>query len=381
MKDRRYLVFTELFLPTKGGTAVWFDEVYRRLGGKGVHILTAKVPGDEAHDLQHANTIHRLQLKDHPWLRPASLMKYLRFFFRGLWLGIRNNFEAVHAGRVLPEGLCAWGVARLIRRPVVIYAHGEEITNWSRSPRRLKAMRFAYLHSDRVVANSDFTREQLLELGVGPEKITIINPGVDIERFHPGYRVDDLKSSIGLRDGQKLILSVGRLNRRKGFDRVIAALPRLLEQGIDAHHAIVGIGEDKEYLHRQAEENGVSERVHFLGHVEPDDLPRWYCAADVFAMPNRQVGEDTEGFGMVYIEAAACGTPSIAGNAGGTGSAVLDGKTGLRVDGEDQEAVTLALKRILGDSVYAKQLAEAAQQRARSELSWEQVAIKTDALG
>lgn len=381
MSGKRYLVLTELYLPTKGGTAVWFDEVYRRLGGKGTHVLTAQVPGSDAHDREHPNTIHRLNLADHPWMRPASLLKYLRFFLRGVSLGMKSDFEAVHAGRVLPEGLCAWAIARLIRRPVVIYAHGEEITNWQRSPRRLKAMRFAYRHADTVVANSDFTREQLLGLGVDPERITIINPGVDIERFHPGYPVDDLRAAIGMEEGQRLILSVGRLNRRKGFDHVIASLPGLRERGIDAHHAIIGIGEEEAYLRETAEAHGVADRVHLLGHVEPEDLPRWYCAADVFAMPNRQIGRDTEGFGMVYIEAGACGTPAIAGNAGGTGSAVLDGQTGLRVDGEDIGAIADALYRILSDQAFADRLAQAALDRARNELSWEQVASKTAALG
>lgn len=380
IEGRRYLVLTELFLPTKGGTAVWFDEAYRRLGGKQIHVLTAGVPGDVEHDLHNPNSVHRLKLQDHPFLRPASFPKYLRFFLHGLWLGLRNDFEAVHAGRVLPEGLCAWAIARMIRRPLVIYAHGEEITTWRHLPRRLKAMRFAYRHADRVVANSDFTRDQLVSLGVRPDRITIINPGVDIERFRPDYETADLRARIGLAAGQKLIVSVGRLNRRKGFDTVIAALPRLVEQGIDVHHVIIGIGDDEDYLRQLAEKKGVSERVHLLGHVDSDDLPRWYCAADVFAMPNRKVNDDTEGFGMVYVEAAACGTPSIAGNAGGTGSAVLDGETGLRVDGDDLEAVTAALQGILADDAYAKELADAAERRARSELSWEQVAVKTAAL-
>ena len=376
----RYLVLTELFLPTKGGTAVWFDEVYRRLGDKSTHIITARVPGDAEHDREHPNTVHRVPMQDSTWLRPASLPRYLNPLFTALRLVVQHRFDAVHAGRVLPEGLVAWLVAHLIRRPVVIYAHGEEITTWSRSPRRRRAMRFAYRHADCVIANSEFTRDQLLNLGVDPKRIAIIHPGVDLERFRPGYETADLRQAIGLQEHQKLILSVGRLSRRKGFDQVIAALPALIDSGIDVHYAVVGIGEDREYLGLHALKHGVAERVHFLGHVEPADLPRWYQAADVFAMPNRAVNSDTEGFGMVYIEAAACGTPSIAGCAGGTGSAVLDGHTGLRVDGNHLDGVRNALQRILGDARLASHLSEAAIERARNEFSWEQVAERTRAL-
>jgi len=375
--DHNHLVLTELFLPTKGGTAVWAAEVFPRLGGKGTHIVTASVPGQEAVDAVHPNSVHRLNLRRVWWLKPESLGMYARFFFKSLGLSLRHDFESIHAIRSLPEGLSGWAVARLRGIPIVIYAHGEELTSWVEGG-KYQAMRFALRHADCVVANSDFTREQLLGMGVDSRKVIIINPGVDIDRFHPGYRTEDLRRSIGVDENQKLILSVGRLMRRKGFDRVIAALPRLSEQGTDARYAIIGIGDEEDYLRRTAQENGVADRVHFLGHVEPDDLPRWYCAADVFAMPNREVGRDTEGFGMVYVEAGACGTPSIAGNAGGTGSAVLDGMTGLRVNGDDLEAITEALHRILSDGALAARLAEAAFKRARDELSWEQVARKTE---
>lgn len=375
--ERRFLVFTELFMPTKGGTAVWFDEVYRRLGGKGIHILTACVPGGDEYDRTHANTIHRLDLARHPWLRPSSLPAYLRLYFHGLKVGFQYEFEAVHAGRVLPEGLVAWCVARLIRRPVVIYAHGEEITTWRRSPRRLRAMRFAYRHADKLIANSEFTRDELVKLGVDPDRIVIIHPGVDLERFHPDYETADLRPSIGLGAEQKLVLSVGRLSRRKGFDQVIAALPPLLANGLDVHHALIGIGEDRAYLEEKACEHGVAERVHFLGHVESVDLPRWYCAADVFAMPNRDIDGDTEGFGMVFVEAAACGTPSIAGVAGGTEGAVEDGVTGWRVDGTDIEAVYRALSALLADRTLCSKMGLSGAARAREHFSWNAVAQRT----
>ena len=238
-------------------------------------------------------------------------------------------------------------------------------------------MSFAYRAANRVVANSEFTRDRLLELGVEPGRITLINPGVDLERFHPGYETADLRRGLGLAPEQKLILSVGRLSRRKGFDQVMGSLPALQAQGLDVHYAIVGIGEDRDYLLGLAAELDVEERVHLLGHVAPDDLPRWYCAADLFAMPNREINGDTEGFGMVFVEAAACGTTALAGEAGGTGAAVLHEQTGLRVDGGDSESVTRALAQMLSDDELRQRLAEAAKARAHAALGWEKVAEKT----
>ena len=371
----RYLVLTELFLPTKGGTAVWFAEVYRRLSGKETHIVTAGVPGAAEVDASHPNSVHRINMRRVAWLRPESLGMYFNLFFKSLGLALTHRFDAIHAGRALPEGLTAWAVARLTFHPLVIYAHGEELTTWGRG-RKYQAMRFALRHADHVIANSEFTRDELIKMDVNPARITLIYPGVDVARFRPGLACDDLRQSVGVADG-KLILSVGRLSRRKGFDQVIKALPALVNAGLDVQYALIGIGEDQDYLLDLAREQGVADRVHLLGHVSADDLPRWYNACDVFAMPNREINGDTEGFGMVFIEAAACAKTAVAGMAGGTGAAVVDGVTGLRVDGNEAAAVTSALRQLLDDPLLVRRMGEAGLVRVRAEFSWERVADKT----
>ncbi|MBK9469997.1 MAG: glycosyltransferase family 4 protein, partial [Gammaproteobacteria bacterium] len=353
---QRLLVITELFMPTKGGTAVWFDEVYRRLGGKEIHIVTARVPGCEAHDAQHANTVHRLDLKRSPWLRPESLAMYLKLLLKSISLMLTQRIDAVHAGRVLPEGLVGWCVARLFRKPIVIYAHGEEITTWRQSG-KFRAMCFAYRHADQVIANSEFTKDELQKIGVSEQRITLINPGVDIARFAPGLPCDDLRAQAGCAAPDKLLLSVGRLSRRKGFDQVIRCLPGLLPEFPNLQYALIGIGEDQAYLEAQARECGVEAHVHLLGHVSVADLPRWYNAADVFVLPNREIDGDTEGFGMVFVEASACGVPVVAGQAGGTASSVNEGVSGYRVDGNSLEDVTNTLRHLLEDPRWRREWA------------------------
>jgi phosphatidyl-myo-inositol dimannoside synthase len=375
----RFLVLTELFLPTKGGTAVWFDEVYRRVGGKGTHIITADVPGASAHDSGHPNTVHRVRLRRHWWLRPESLGMYLKLLSISVTTALSHRFDAIHAGRVLPEGLVALVVARLIRRPLVIYCHGEEVTTW-RQPAKKRAMIFTYRRADLLIANSEFTRDALIKLGIESSRVTLLCPGVDVDRFRPGLPHEDLRGRIGITAQHKLIVSVGRLSRRKGFDQVIRCLPELVSCGIDVHYAVIGIGEDREYLHTLARDLGVVDRVSFLGHVAPEDLPRWYNAADVVTMPNREINGDTEGFGMVFIEAAACGKPTVAGKAGGTAAAVIDGVTGLRIDGASLGALTNGLARLLRDQTLARALGENGYNRAVEHFSWQRVAEATCAL-
>ena len=350
------LMLTELFLPTKGGTAMSFDDDFRRLGGKEVHVVTAAVPGAAEFDRSHPNSIHRLRLRRIPWLKPESFVMYSKLFFRAMALAATRRFVAIFAGRALPEGLVAWAVARLTRRPVLIYAHGEELTGWGRGM-KFKVMCFVLRRADALLSNSDFTGGVLVDLiGVDPGRVELVYPTVDEERFRPGLASEDLRAGLGVAAGQKLILSVGRLMRRKGFDSVMRSLLLLRQQGVDAHYAVIGIGEDREYLLGLAAELGLTERVHLLGHVSYEDLPRWYCASDLFAMPNRDIGGDTEGFGLVYLEAAAAGRPALAGTAGGTGSAVVDGVTGLRVDGEQVDAIAGALSRLLRNAEEAAQM-------------------------
>ena len=372
----RLLVLSELFLPTKGGTAVWAAEVYKRLGGKEIHIVTAGVPGAAEVDATHPNTVHRLDLCRVPWLRPESLAMYMRLLFKSLRLALTHRFDAVHAFRALPEGLVAWAVTRLTGRPLVIYAHGEELTTWGRGG-KYKAMRFALRHADHVIANSEHTRDTLLEMGVDGARIAVVYPGVDVSVFRPGLDTAGLRERLGIGPDDKLVFSVGRLSRRKGFDQMVRAVARLREEGMALHYVIAGIGEDAAYLDGLIREHHLEGAVHRIGAVGEAELPRWMNACDVFAMPNREIDGDNEGFGMVFIEAAACGKPSLAGEAGGTGSAVLHEQTGIRVDGNEITQVADGLRRLLTEPQLARALGQAGLDRVESKFAWEQVASAT----
>ncbi len=150
----RLLVITELFLPTKGGTTVWYDAVYRRMGGKDLHIVTASVPDSAVFDSTHPNSIHRVGLRRVWWLKPESLGMYAKMLGQSLWLALRHRFDAVHGARSLPEGLVAWIMARLLGKPLVVYCHGEELTTWGQG-RKFRTMLWVYRHADANIANSE----------------------------------------------------------------------------------------------------------------------------------------------------------------------------------------------------------------------------------
>jgi phosphatidylinositol alpha-1,6-mannosyltransferase len=206
---------------------------------------------------------------------------------------------------------------------------------------------------------------------------TIVPPGVDTERFRPltdGERTD-ARRDLGLPVDGQIVLGVSRLVPRKGFDSAIRAAAQLARTHPDLVLAIAGGGRDEQRLKRLAAD--LNAPVQFLGRVANDDLPRLYGAADVFTMlcRNRWGGLEQEGFGIVFVEAAACGVPQVAGDSGGAADAVADGETGLVVRRPDDvgEAVA-AVRQLLDDDGARRRMGLAARARAEREFSYDVLA-------
>jgi phosphatidylinositol alpha-1,6-mannosyltransferase len=207
--------------------------------------------------------------------------------------------------------------------------------------------------------------------------ITVVPPGVDVDRFHPLDQAgrDAARISFGLPVDAELIVSISRLVPRKGFDVAIRAAARLQASRPDLLLAIAGGGRDEARLRRLAAELGAP--VRFLGRVSNEALPALYGCADLYAMlcRNRWGGLEQEGFGIVFVEAAACGVPQIAGASGGAAEAVAHGETGLVIDRpDDVDAVADAMRSLLDDPVRRRAMGEAGRRRAVAEFSYDVLA-------
>jgi phosphatidylinositol alpha-1,6-mannosyltransferase len=194
--------------------------------------------------------------------------------------------------------------------------------------------------ADIVLCVSRDTRAQVLDwAAIDPERALVL-PNTLAGDFTPGDGAV-VRGRLGV-EGRKVLLSVSRLDtrqRHKGQDRVIAAIPELVARGLDVVYLIAGEGDDAPRLESLARQQGVTDRVRFLGRVPPKDLPDLYRAADLFVLPSTN-----EGFGIVYLEAMACGTPALGLAAGGAGDALGDGSLGTAVAEPDLAA---AIDRIL----------------------------------
>ncbi|MEX1178856.1 MAG: glycosyltransferase family 4 protein [Nitriliruptor sp.] len=269
--------------------------------------------------------------------------------------------DVVVLGASWPLGELAPHLERQLGVPVVALSHGLEAGMAGAGLGHL--VRRATRGVAALTTISDWAEDRLVPYVRAP-RIERIQPGVDVDRFHPGVDGRPLRRAWGVPVEAPVVVCVSRLVPRKGQDRLLAVWPEVRRRHPDAHLALVGEGPLGDDLARQAVALGPDAGVVLPGRVAWDDLPAAHAAADVFAMPcrTRLLGTDVEGLGIVYLEAQAVGRPAVAGRSGGAPEAVQDGVTGSVVDGRDDRGLVAALDRWLSDPA-ARSVAGAAGRR------------------
>ena len=377
----RVLVLTDRYLPDVGGSITWFHNVYIRHRPGTVWILTRSYPGARAIDAVYPRLrVVRLRLERYRFLRPESLLIYAKMFIMASTLVLRHQIQVVHAGKNLPEGFVAYLLHRFWGVPYIVYAHGEEITVCSENTKLSRHQGPVYQNAAAVVVNSRYTYGLVSALGVDSRRIVHISPGVDPDRFLPAPVPSGLRRTLNV-EGKLVLLTVGRLQRRKGHDKVIEALPSILEHVPNLVYLIAGDGEEEPALKQLAEQRGVTEAVRFLGRIAEDQLPSLYNLSDIFLMANRTMpGGDVEGFGIVFLEASACGKPVVGGRSGGTADAVRDGVTGLLIDGESPESITEAVVRLARNRALRDEMGQRGREMITAEYDWKVVATRIESV-
>jgi phosphatidylinositol alpha-1,6-mannosyltransferase len=282
--------------------------------------------------------------------------------------------DAVHCGKCLPEGLLAASIRRWLGIPFFVFVHGEELT-LAASSRQLRRLTQKVLRTaSAVIANSDHSRTLLMDKWQIPgDAIAVLHPGVDTARFVPASRSAAVRRRLGW-DGRRVILTVGALQKRKGQDMLIRALPAIRQRCPDVLYAIAGEGWERPSLEALAAECGVADLVQFRGIPSDDELIECYQQCDLFALANRQVGWDFEGFGIVLLEAQACGRPVIAGRSGGTAETLDPSRTGELVSCETPDQLGDVAAGLLEDEGRRERMGAAARQWVVEHFSWDVLA-------
>ena len=287
--------------------------------------------------------------------------KWIPLLFKTVKEIKKNNFDFLFIGQVLPLGYIALFIKSFFGIHYLVFTHGMDILFPQNFWWKKIWLKKILCSADWVVANSEFTKKELERLGLNSKKIIIIYPCVAFP-----FQINSIKSTP--EEGQT-ILSVGRLVERKGFDKVIEAMPKILHFFPNAQYIIIGSGRYENELKKMAANLQVDKKVLFFNNLADEEISNWYQKCSVFVMPSRQIGPDAEGFGTVFLEAGAYSKPVIAGNSGGVPEAVINNQTGLIIDPESLNDLEQALIQILSDKDRAREMGEAGRRLVEERFS------------
>jgi phosphatidylinositol alpha-1,6-mannosyltransferase len=376
------LLISDIFPPKTGGSGRWFWEIYRRLSRDAYAIAAGEDPRQEDFDRTHDLRVARLPLSLRAWglVSVEGLRGYARAIRRLRRLIAAEQIGMVHCGRCLPEGVMALALRLCTGVPYACYVHGEDVgtARCSREHRWLadRVLRAASF----LIANSRNTERILVEeWGIPQDRIRLLHPGVDTGRFVPAPPHRSLRADLGW-DDRPVVLTVGRLQLRKGHDQMIRALTTIREAVPGILYTIAGDGEERAALEGLVDHEGMGGHVQFLGEIDDDRLVQCYQQCDLFVLPNRQVGRDIEGFGMVLLEAQACGKPVIAGASGGTAETMQIAETGLVVSCDGPDVLAQAVIELLADPDRRARMGAAARDWVVERFDWESLSRQAEAI-
>jgi phosphatidylinositol alpha-1,6-mannosyltransferase len=380
MTMRDVLFVGRWFPPLVGGVENYLFELYRRLPPGRADLLLPAEAGAAAFDQAHPE-LRVIRVRLPAGVSSAGKRALGPLLGAALRRLVRPGYRQVHCGHIL-TGVAGYLAQRIWGRPYIVFTYGAELTREGLGGLKRLVLR----NATAVVTISRYTTEQALRLGVRSGRVVVIPPGVDSARYHPDLDGTAIRARHHLGE-RPVLVTVGRLAptaRYKGLDTVIQALPAIRRQVGDVAYLIAGTGPDQPWLEALAAEVGVSAHVIFAGYVPDADLPGYFAAGDVFVLPNRVdppgTSAATEGFGMVFIEAAACGLPVIAGNHGGARDAVVHEQTGLLLDVPDAAHVAEAAVCLLTDRALARRLGAQGRARVLRAFSWDRSAARLEKL-
>jgi phosphatidylinositol alpha-1,6-mannosyltransferase len=368
----RTLVVTNDFPPRQGGIQTFVAALLARRPPESLVVLASDHSGSAGYDAGLPYPVVR---------RPTGMLLPTRATARAAAdLARAHGCDTAFFGAAAPLGLLAPALREAGVRRLVGATHGHE-TGWVALPGARQLLRRIAGGLDVLTYISEYTRSRLEPALGGRARLAQLSPGVDVDAFTPAADGSAVRRRYGLGDAP-VVVCVSRLVARKGQDVLVAGWPRVLARHPDARLLLVGGGPAEASLRRAVAGEGLGGSVVLTGAVSAPELPAHYAAGDVFAMPcrTRRGGLDVEGLGMVYLEAAACGLPVVAGTSGGAPEAVRDGVTGHVVDPRSPEAVAATISRLLDDPARAREMGAAGRAWVEQRWSWTTIAATFAAL-
>jgi len=360
---KKSLLVTIDFPPKLGGVAQYYQNICSNLPKDKIVVLTNKLEGSAEFDKQQQYKIYRKDL-----LYKIFWPKWLKMIKQIKKIVKQENIEQIYVGQILPVG----EAAMLVNLPMIIFTHGMDITMPQKNKRKKTILKRIIKKSNKLIANSNFTKQELIKLGAYDEQVHIVHPCPDrkfIQMFDKKV-ADEIKQKYSIAN-KKIILSVGRLVERKDFDKVIESLTLVKDEFPDITYVIAGDGPDKNNLLYTIDKLDLKGKVILLGNVNDKELSVLYNLANIFIMTPKQLPSgDVEGFGTVYLEANMFGKPIIATSSGGVGDAVIDNLNGILIKKASINEISDAIIKLLKDKELADKLGQQGKDRVEKEFNW-----------
>jgi glycosyltransferase involved in cell wall biosynthesis len=266
-------------------------------------------------------------------------------------------------------------------RPLVVSLHGSDMFVAERLAAAGRAARATFARAGWMTACSADLRQRAIDLGAAADRSEVVPYGVDAERFAPSAETRaEVRRALGLDDRTAMVFAAGRFVRKKGFEYLIDAAATLRDRPMPAVVVLGGDGDLRAEYEQRARDRGVAERLRFVGALSQDDVARYLAAADVAAVPSvHDAAGNVDGLPNVVMETLASATPLVSTRAGGIGSVVTDGETGLLVAEHDAAALASAITTLLDDPSRGRGIGAAARRLAIDRYGWGRVAERFEA--
>ncbi len=418
----KVLLFTLEYPPFKGGVANVYENIYKHWPSSVVETRCCASPVLTRHTKKTRRAaslrgdIFVLHNNDGKLINnKLPFLKWIPSVWR-LWRALNNpprppfeegdsrcpssqrGYSHILVGHILPLGIVAYLVTKITGTPYSVFLHGMDLTFALKTPRKRWMAKKILNNAQNIICMNSYVGGLVKEfVGVkAVDKVKVVNPGIDKELRMTNYELRiKLIKKYNL-ENKIVLLSVGRLVKRKGFDIVLESLPEVLRAVPNLVYVILGDGPEIENLKFKIENLALKENTVIITDADDDERNLWYRISDIFIMPARSrraagsgakqmggcrrsetsgqrlaVGQDFEGFGIVYLEANLAGKPVIAGDSGGVRDAVRDGVNGLLVNPENIDEIKDAIIKLAKDKELRKKLGEQGRERAVKEFNWE----------
>jgi phosphatidyl-myo-inositol dimannoside synthase len=347
------------FPPEKGGIQNYVYGLVSHLDPMKTVVLTSNRLGEDVYkefDGKQSFPTYRIGFSNKVSIVKQVVQLFVLFF--SIWSIKRNHhIKELHFGNIMPIGLVGPFASKWLKVKFYPYIHGLDFLESKTNPLKYKLLNYSLKHATKIICNSNYTKNVLIQSGIDESKLMVIHPGIHANLQSKKLHKEAVLTKYQLQD-KFVLLTVGRLVVRKGHDKVLEALKELVQDNPDIRYIICGKGPEREKLEAQTKKLQLEKFVIFTGAIDQNELEALYEAADLFIMLNRELKEqgDVEGYGIVFLEAGMHKLPVIGGNNGGVPDAVVNGTTGYLVNATDIQEVVNTIQMLQQDKRLIKEI-------------------------